>query len=272
MKNTNRTIFVFSLLLFIAIITEGFIKYNKSLYKAIFPIDVQGVGEVVDAQRFNTWIDFADPDVAVFVLPADSPNFLGDNPIAPSSIGVAHNLDFHRWAEQMFLWILSPAPSDGSYGNCGGLVLNSREFYDYDEYNHVYKKHTCSTLPPDPSPLEKSANKNIDVVNSMTFGVKVPNKGGKNLPLLIEKETDKIFDVEKTPKSKSGFQLVFDANNNKIEVGAIKKQNNKPVFYDTKGAIISNPRLILSVGLDENTTVQQFVERLNKINRYLLFS
>lgn len=259
MKNSKRTIVVFALLLFTVIVTESFIKYNKSLYKAIFPIDVQGVGEVVDAQRFNTWIDFADPDVAVFVLPADSPNFLGDNPIAPSSIGVAHNLDFHRWAEQMFLWILSPAPNDGSYGNCGGLVLNSKEFYDYDEYNHVYKTHTCSTLPPDPSPLEKSANKNIDVVNSMTFGVKVPNKGGKNLPLLIEKETDKIFDVEKTPKSKSGFQLVFDANNNKIEVGAIKKQNNKPVFYDTKGAIIANPRLILSAGLDENTTVQQFV-------------
>ncbi len=256
----NNTYLFLALLAGIAVLTEGFIKNNKAVYSTFFPTDVQGAGNVVNDILFSTWTNNANSSPNVFVLPADGPNFVGDNPTAAQPSGSANNLDFHRWAEQMYLWILSPAPSDGSYGNCGGLVLNSKQFYDFDLYNGVYRKHICPNIL-DPNPIqstEKVANKTTDVTGSMTFGVKGTNKGSKNLPILIEKDTDKIFDVDKTPLNKNGFPLVYDVHKNKVEVAAIKTKKNEPIFYDVKGNIIEKPSLILSKELDENTTVQQF--------------
>lgn len=265
MKKINKTFIVIAILTGIVLLTEGFIKYNKPVYKALFPTNVQGATFIVDDARFDSWIYPATPDVDVFVLPAESPNFEGDNITALDASGnitvrANNNLDFHRWAEQMFLWILSPVPSDGSYGNCGGLVLNSKEFYDFDFVNGIYKKHFCPFT--DPIPLKGYKN-TVNVANSMSFEVKGANKGNKNLPILIEEGTNKVFDVDKTPIDENHNQLIYDANKNKIEVGNIDIINEKPVFYNLKGEIIEKPSLMFSDSLDEKTTVQQFVFNKN---------
>src|SRR5579871_1046537 len=61
---------------------------------------------------------------------------------------LAHNCSFYQWAEQMFLWVTSPAPV--SYGGGGGRVFASPVFFDVtppDASNHrTLVRHTPGGL------------------------------------------------------------------------------------------------------------------------------
>lgn len=252
MKKLNIKIIIITISIFaVALITVGFVKSNQAVYMNIFPTNAAGTGSVVEDLRFSFWINGADPAPNVFVEPAAGLTFIGDNG------GVANNLDFHRWASQMFLWILSPTPLNGSYGDCNSLVLTSPEFYDVDFSIFRYKKHVCSTIVKELK-MANGFKTKVAVNNSMSFDVKVTNKGNKNLPLVFEKDTKKVFDVDTTPKSKNGNQMVYDDLKNKVEIGKIKTINGTPIFFDVQGKVIKNPTLILTEGLVEETTAQQF--------------
>lgn len=240
-----KKIIIFTPLTLIIIAIMGFMSYNKSTYINL-PVTEFGV---IDVPKFNGWIGGATNAVNVFVKPADSPNFVGDNwPVSESNFD---RQDFFRWSQQMFLWILSPVPSDGSYGSCSGLVLNSKEFYDFDKNNQTYVKHLCST---DPS----TSKGNVNMGNTMSFDVKGAQNGIHNLPLFFEEGTDKVYDIDKTPKSENGYPMVFDEKKNKVEVGTIKVDKTMPIFIDRSGKVIDKARLILSPSLNAKTTIQQF--------------
>ncbi len=266
MKRTYlKRIYLIVAIVSLSLLTAGFINYKKPVYMNIFPTTVNGMGEIVPSELFATWITDTTnvgglPPQNVFVLPADGPNFVGDSgPTTAHPQGVPNNLNFHRWASQMFLWILSPVPANGSYGTASGLVLTSKEFYNYDEANQTYVSHTPNPAIGVTPEILKGGKNTINVGSSMTFSVKGTNNGGKNLPLLIEKETNQVFDVDKTPADDKGNPLIYDENRNRVAVSNIKITDNKPVFYDLNGAEIKKPSLIFSEGLDEKTTVQQFV-------------
>ncbi len=266
MKRTYlKRIYLIVAIVSLSLLTAGFINYKKPVYMNIFPTSIEGMGEIVPSELFDTWTTTNPDNVQsptpqnVFVLPADGPNFVGDSgPTAANPQGVPNNLSFHRWASQMFLWILSPVPANGSYGTTSGLVLTSQEFFNYDEANQVYIRQNPNTAISGLETLKGGKN-TINVGNQMTFSVKGTNNGSKNLPLLIEKETNQVFDVDKTPADDKGNPLIYDENRKRVAVSNIKITDNKPVFYDLNGAEIKKPSLIFSEGLDEKTTVQQFV-------------
>lgn len=251
--------------------TYGFIsKKYYSPYATVLPVNAMDTGVMVPAALFSTWIGGVAPVVNVFVKPANSVTFNefaavpGLHVSNPANARI--NINFHRWTEQMMLWILSPIPSTGGYGSCSGLVLNSPEFYDVSTPDalglRTLTKHVCSGLIISAKDSNGKQYTTPDVGTSMSLDIKGRSNGAKNLPVLFEKETHNIFDVDKTPKSKAGIQLVYDANGNKVEVSNVKVVKGKPVLYDMKGKVILNPKLILSrTDLDPNTTVQQFTNK-----------
>lgn len=236
-----RKIYILVVIISTSLLVTGFIKFNKPAYTNI-PTNAFGTGNVINATRFASWINNVTPSINVFVKPADGPNFVGDNNVTPSSFD---RQDFFRWSQQMFYWILSPVPSNGSYGSCGGLVLNSPAFYDVQGSNFV--RHTCDNLAK----------------TNMTFDIKSTQNGKNDLPIFFEQNTDRIFDIDKTPKSIRGYQIVKDGKGKIVEVGNIKVKGNIPTFYDLKGEVIEIVELIYSKDLDYKTTVQQF--EINKI-------
>lgn len=232
-----KKIYLTTALVAILILVTGFMNHKKPLYTDI-PTNAVGTDGVITPQRFSDWIDGVTPTVNVFVEPADDPNFLGDNTLDPDNFD---RQDFFRWSQQMFYWILSPVPSNGSYGTCQGLVLNSPEFFDFNDGDQTYIRHHCD-----------------NGLNKMSFDVKGAQNGKNNLPLFFGKEADKVYDIDKTPKSANGYPLVNDENGNSVEVGSIKVNGNIPTFYNRQGQTIENVSLILSKGLNIRTTLQQF--------------
>lgn len=260
-----KKIILSSILFCLIIGVFGFVKYrNESPYLTIMPSNASGIGNIVTLELFNNWIGGVTPVENVFVKPADSPNFVGDNNFSPSNPDAFDREDFFRWSEQMFLWILSPTPEKGNYnggGGCsGGLVLTSQEFYDCGVVDGVfgYVKHQCVSS-------NKINSGVIDVGTSMTFGVKHGSNGKKNLPIFFEIGSKKMYDVDRTPKSKNGYQLVNDINGKAIEVSDIKIKKNIPTFYDLNKKEIKNPSLIFSKGLDKSSTIQKFTARNNSV-------
>ena len=241
-----KKIYIATALIAVMILVTGFINYNKPAYTTI-PDNAAGTGDVIDTVRFNDWIGHVTPVVDVFVKPADGPNFEGDNTGDTLSFD---RQDFFRWSQQMFYWILSPVPANGKYGTCKGLVLNSPEFFDFNGNDLTYVRHRCDNLTK----------------NNMSFEVKGTQNGPHNLPLFIEKETEKVYDVDKTPKSEKGYPLVVDENGTKIEVGNIIVNDKTPAFYDREGKRIDKVSLILGEGLDAKTTIQQFIIEKHILN------
>ena len=219
------------------ILATSFMTFVKPTYTNI-PLNAFGTGTVIDVARFSDWIGNATPSVNVFVQPADSPNFVGDNSLDTSTFD---RQDFFRWSQQMFLWILSPVPADGSYGSCKGLVMNSPAFYDFS--NNRYIRHRCDIT---------------GISESRTFDIKSTQNGKHNLPLFIEKDTEKVYDVAPTPKSKNEYQLVKDEEGNTIEVGNIIVEKNTPTLYDRNGKKIKKFVLFLDKNLNIESTLQQF--------------
>src|ERR1700677_5121097 len=79
------------------------------------PTNASG-GCPVPAATFNGWFQSAPPSVNGVVNPANSLTF------APSSL-----CSFYQWSEQMFLWLLSPAPA--SYGG-GPHIFHFPAFFE----------------------------------------------------------------------------------------------------------------------------------------------
>ncbi len=237
----------------LTVLSFSFLNYESNYYTTVLPLNAAGTGTIVTPATFATWLPSGTvPATDVFVKPADGLTFT-DNP----------NLDFYRWTEQMFLWLLSPVPATGGYGSCSGLVLNSPEFYDVSQIDatgtRTLTKHFCSgrqVVVLEPISLRQINA--IDTEKSMSFSIKGRSNGSKNLPILFEKETKKMFDVDKTPKSKDNYQLIYNSNFKETEIGKIKIVKNTPQFYDLKNNLIKSPSLILTKGLDADTTIQQF--------------
>lgn len=236
----------------------SFIDYNKTVYATVLPTNARGTGLMVPSTLFSTWINGVTPVTNVFVKPADGLAFTGTAAIAPNSL----DINFYRWTEQMYLWLLSPIPSTGGYGSCTGFVFNSPEFYDVTSTDintglRTLKKHTCSGRVIISETAKGEKYKVLDIGNSMSFDVKGTANGAKGLPFMIEKGTQKMFDVDKTPISKDGHPMVL-SNGKKVEVGAVKVVRGKALFYDVKKVLIQKPSLIFSKKLDATTTVQKF--------------
>lgn len=168
----------------------------------------------VPAATFNGWFQSGTPAANGVVNPANSLTF------APSSL-----CSFYQWSEQMFLWLLSPAPS--SYGG-GAHIFDSPTFYDVSPLNSS-----------DQRTLTKHVSGRFPIV-----GVRVPTPGPHGLPVIMDKSR-RLFEVEPAKLAPSGKQLIRNSAGKELEIESATITKGKVVFKDARGRVIASPKPIL---------------------------
>ncbi|HLY92301.1 MAG TPA: hypothetical protein VKQ89_03500 [Candidatus Angelobacter sp.] len=177
------------------------------------PTNASG-GCPVPAATFNSWFQSGTPALNGVVNPADSLAF------SPTSL-----CSFYQWSEQMFLWLLSPAPS--SYGG-GAHIFDSPTFFDVSPLNasdqRTMTKHVSGRFP--------------------IIGVRVPIPGPHGLPMILDKN-HRLFEVAPAKVAPSGKPLILNRLGKEVEVGSATIANGKVLFKDAAGKMITAPRPIL---------------------------
>jgi len=191
------------------------------------------------AAEFNGWFESGAVSLNGVVKPANSVLF----PDTP-------NCSFYKWSEQMFLWLMSPAPP--RYGGGGGLILNSPAFYDVSLPDASGTRH----FTPHTSGLIRA------------FNLRTPPKGTLDLPVILEKKTLRALEIIPPVLSPSGKQLVQDGQGNEVEVADVKLGEGKPILLTKDGAVIQSPRALLRSKTDKNPRVfEQKLSRFEALDR-----
>jgi hypothetical protein len=179
------------------------------------PSDASG-GCPVPPATFNGWFQTGTPTANGVVNPADFEAF---------DSASLNNCNFFQWSEQMFLWLLSPAPA--AYGG-GRHIFDSPAFYDV-------------------SPLDSNNQRTLTRHVSGQFpfvGVRFPQTGPHGFPV-IQGERHRLLEVAPAKLAPDGKQLILNRAGEEVEIGSAVIRNGKPVFRDTAGKVIRHPRPIL---------------------------
>ncbi|HMA71836.1 MAG TPA: hypothetical protein VKP67_10165 [Xanthobacteraceae bacterium] len=187
------------------------------------PTDAQTTCTVAPTQ-FAGWFETGTPSLNGVVKPADSLNFL-DRP----------NCSFYQWAEQMFLWLTSPAPP--TYCGGGAHVFDSSAFFDVSPPdpggNRVFISHTCSPVAG---------------VNRF-LSLRASQPGPHGLPVIFN-NAGRMLEVETPLTGPTGKPLVFSSSDESVEVQRITVgKDKKPIFLDKAGKPIAGARPILHTSL-----------------------
>lgn len=168
----------------------------------------------VPSTTFNGWFQSGTPSANGVVNPADSLAF------SPNSL-----CSFYQWSEQMFLWLLSPAPS--TYGG-GAHVFDSPTFYDVSPPNSSDQR-TLTKHVPGQFPI---------------VGIRVPTPGPHGLPVMMDAQHH-VFEVAPAKLAPSGKPLVLNESGKEVEVESATVTKGKVVFKDLAGKVITRPKAIL---------------------------
>ncbi|MGA3129662.1 MAG: hypothetical protein ABSD59_02605 [Terracidiphilus sp.] len=185
----------------------------------------------VSATTFSSWFQSSPPTVNGVVKPADSLAF------SPTSL-----CSFYQWSEQMFLWILSPAPS--SYGG-GAHIFDSPTFYDVSPLN---------------SSNERTLTKHVSGVFPIV-GVRVPTPGPHGLPVMLT-TSHRLVEVEPAKVSDSGKPLILNSAGKEVEIESATITAGKVVFKDTTGKAILGAKPILRPELLKPVVAPKAVPRV----------
>jgi hypothetical protein len=173
----------------------------------------------VSSTMFNSFFHSGTAAVDGVVDPANSVTF----PNVP-------NCSFYQWAQQMFLWLTSPAPP--SYGGGGGRIFASPQFFTVSPADSGGKR----TLIPNSSfrlgPLGPILNLNL----------RAAQVGVHGLPVVMSK-SGQMFEVQPGPVSKKGNPIVLNRAGQQVEVSKAALQNGKVVLLNTAGKAIAAPKL-----------------------------
>lgn len=168
----------------------------------------------VPASTFDGWFQSGTPTVNGVVKPADSLAF------SPVSL-----CTFYEWSEQMFLWLLSPAPS--TYGG-GSHIFDSPTFYDVSPLN---------------SSSQRTMTKHVSGIFPIV-GVKVPTPGPHGLPVIMD-ATHHLFEVEPAKVAPNGKQLILNSAGKEVEVESATVSKSTVTFKDAAGKAIARPKPVL---------------------------
>ena len=205
------------------------------------PGDPAPLCAVVSKQNIDGW----------FVSDSVSLNGGVENPSSISS--PAPNCAFYAWAEQMFLWLTSPAPT--IYGR-GLHVFDSGIFFDVsapDRFgNRTFIRHTPGLI--------------------RFMGLRAAQVGPDNLPVIIAK-SGQMIEIAPPRLAPDGKQLILNGKAQEIEIDHAEiGREGKPIFFDKNGNIIQNARPIIPAETNKLRLgkpvpkVAQFV-----INRFPIF-
>ena len=199
------------------------------------PSDPVTSGCSVQAPEFAGWFEASSVTGGTVNLngiakPADSVNF----PNAP-------NCSFYKWSEQMFLWLMSPAPP--SYGGGGGRIFKSPVFFDV-------------------SPLDANFDRSFIPHTAGIFtnlSLRAAQVGMHGLPVLLDKQ-GRMLEVERPSLGPTGKQQILNAEGKAVEIGRVnlRERGSKPQFLDTAGQEILAAKPILRPDLNPSLTIQRF--------------
>ena len=215
LKRTSRAPFVSA-----ALTTMLALLWDPSSATAqTIPSDAQTTCTVTPTD-FAGWFETGTPAVNGVVKPADSLNF-PDQP----------NCSFYQWAEQMFLWLTSPAPA--TYCGGGAHVFDSPAFFDVSppdaSGNRTLITHTCSPLG--------GVNRFLNVRSAQV--------GGHGLPVIFDR-AGRMLEVETPLTGPTGKPVVFSSSGVSVEVQGVTLSNEgKAIFLDRAGKPILGARPIL---------------------------
>jgi hypothetical protein len=167
---------------------------------------------------FNSFFHTGTAAVDGVVDPANSVTFT-NNP-------ALENCDFYQWAQQMFLWLTSPAPA--SYGGGGGRIFASPAFFTVSPADSNGKR----TLIPN------SANGILRGI------IRAAQAGVHGLPVIMSK-SGQMFEVQPGPVSKAGNPLVLNSAGKQVEVFGAIERNGKILLLDKAKKTITAPKLIV---------------------------
>jgi hypothetical protein len=158
--------------------------------------------------NFPSWFASGTPTQNGVVVPANSANF-----------DTSNNCNFYRWAEQMFLWTTSPAPS--LYGG-NGYVFESNIFYQVvpGPKNSLLFKSIAQTGP---GPL------------AVNLRAAKPDENGFQI---IFDKNHVAHEILPTPM-KNGKQLLRNSTGQLVPVGKVSVAGGKASFADTAGKPIA---------------------------------
>ena len=172
----------------------------------------------VSSTAFNGFFHSGTAAVDGVVDPANSVTF-------PNNTGL-HNCDFYQWAEQMFLWLTSPAPP--SYGGGGGRIFASPQFFTVSPADINGKRTLISNAP-----------NFLRVIN-----VRAAQFGAHGLPVIMSK-SGQMFEVQPGPVSKAGKPLVLNRAGQQVEVSRAKLLNGRLILLNKAGKAITAPKLVV---------------------------
>ena len=172
----------------------------------------------VSPTMFNGFFHSGTAAVDGVVDPANSVTF-------PNNTAL-RNCDFYQWAQQMFLWLTSPAPP--SYGGGGGRIFASPQFYTVSPADVNGKRTLISNAP-----------------NFLHFiNIRAAQFGAHGLPVIMSKSGE-MFEVQPGLLSKTGKPLVLNRAGQQVEVSRTRLLNGKLLLLDKAGKAITAPKLIV---------------------------
>lgn len=172
----------------------------------------------VSSTAFNGFFHSGSAAVDGVVDPANSVTF-------PNNTAL-HNCDFYQWAQQMFLWLTSPAPP--SYGGGGGRIFASPQFFTVSPADASGKRTLISNSP-----------------GLLRFiSVRAAQVGAHGLPVIMSK-SGQMFEVQPGPISKAGKPLVLNRAGQQVEVSRTRLLNGRLILLDKTGKTITAPKLIV---------------------------
>lgn len=194
------------------------------------PTNASG-GCPVAAVTFNGWFQSGTPSVNGVVNPADSLAFTA------SSL-----CSFYQWSEQMFLWLLSPAPA--TYGG-GSHIFDSPTFYDVSPLNssnqRTLTKHVSGRFP--------------------IVGVRVPTPGPHGFRVFLD-TSHRLFEVVPAKLAPNGKQLILNSAGKEVEVESATITKGKVVFKDTRGKVITGAKPIIRTELLKPVVAPKAAQRV----------
>jgi hypothetical protein len=182
----------------------GSVGCDQSAHAQTLPSDAHDACPL-SPTTFAGWFQTGSVTANGFVTPANSLDTL------------APDCGFFTWAERMFLWLASPAPSD--YGG-GAHIFDSPTFYDVSP---LYGNGTRILIPHTPG--------TVHVVLSS-----VANLGPHALPVVLDRAGQTI---EVRPVNRTLRPLVRDRAGDLVEIAHARMANGRPVLLDRENKVIA---------------------------------
>jgi hypothetical protein len=202
--------------------------------KTPVPTDPLKTGCSVSATEFDTWFETGAVSLNGVAKPADSVNF----PDIP-------NCSFYKWAEQMFLWVNSPAPP--AYGG-GPRIFNSSAFYTVSPLDNAGDR----TLIAHPSGNSTAGS----------LSLRSAQRGQHGLPVIMDK-SGAMLEIEPTQIGPTGKQLILNEKGVPVEIERITmRDDGKPIFFDKTGDTIKDAKPLIRRNLrnlNDPLIVQKFL-------------